>query len=159
MGRIIAAAKDPSPAGDMALIFGYMKLLDPGSTVREGEYATAANAGSIPERVQALYNKAKDGTALADEMRSDFLNRAQSLYGNSEKQYDTLTKQYQKIAERRGLDPVSTLPDYRNAIEMPATEPRAAAAPPVKVNSVGEFNTLPSGTTFIAPDGSVRVKP
>ena len=38
----------PDAAGDMALIFSYMKMLDPNSTVREGEYATAQDAGSIP---------------------------------------------------------------------------------------------------------------
>ena len=43
-GRIQAAANDPTPAGDLALIFNYMKLLDPGSTVREGEFATAQGA-------------------------------------------------------------------------------------------------------------------
>ncbi|MDO4713960.1 MAG: hypothetical protein Q4B28_04950 [bacterium] len=31
-------------AGDMSLIFAYMKILDPNSTVRESEYANAQNA-------------------------------------------------------------------------------------------------------------------
>ena len=35
-------------AGDMALIFSYMKMLDPNSTVREGEYATAEAAAGVP---------------------------------------------------------------------------------------------------------------
>ena len=34
-GRVVASAEDPSPAGDLALIFNYMKVLDPGSTVRD----------------------------------------------------------------------------------------------------------------------------
>ncbi len=161
MGRIIAAADDPSPAGDMALIFGYMKLLDPGSTVREGEYATAANAGSISDRIYAMYNKARSGEALADGMREDFLGRAQKLYKNSEKQYDTTYAQYKKIAEKKGLDVVSALPDYRNTIEMPRspTAPTAQADGPVRVKTVQEANELPSGTQFIDPLGNVRVKP
>ncbi|MEM8882399.1 MAG: hypothetical protein AAGC82_17565, partial [Pseudomonadota bacterium] len=38
-GRIDASAFEPSPAGDLALIFNYMKVLDPGSVVRESEFA------------------------------------------------------------------------------------------------------------------------
>ena len=51
-GRI-HAAKDapPSGASDIALLYGYMKVLDPGSTVREGEFATASNAGGIPDKI------------------------------------------------------------------------------------------------------------
>jgi len=43
--RVQAAGQEPSPAGDMALIYNYMKLLDPTSTVMAGEYATAKDAG------------------------------------------------------------------------------------------------------------------
>lgn len=34
-----------TPAGDIAVIYAYMKLQDPTSVVREGEFATAQNAG------------------------------------------------------------------------------------------------------------------
>src|SRR3990167_7070520 len=49
----VAASMRGTAAGDMSLIFGIMKMLDSNSTVREGEYATAQNAGSIPDRVRA----------------------------------------------------------------------------------------------------------
>ena len=38
------AAAEGTAAGDVALIFGFMKSLDPESTVREGEFATVAQA-------------------------------------------------------------------------------------------------------------------
>jgi len=50
-GRILST--DASAAGDLALIFNYMKILDPGSVVREGEFATAQNSAGIPERIRA----------------------------------------------------------------------------------------------------------
>jgi len=34
-----------------------MKILDPGSVVREGEFATAQNSAGIPERIRAKYNR------------------------------------------------------------------------------------------------------
>ena len=46
-------------AGDLSLIFKYMKMLDPGSTVREGEFANAENAKGIEDSLRALYNKIK----------------------------------------------------------------------------------------------------
>lgn len=45
------ATAAPTPAADMAIIFSYMKMLDPTSVVREGEYATVQNAGSLPTRL------------------------------------------------------------------------------------------------------------
>ena len=63
-GKIQKETDKPSPASDMALIFGFMKLLDPTSTVREGEYATVQNATGIPGRVTNAYNNAIDGLIL-----------------------------------------------------------------------------------------------
>ena len=54
----------PSPAGDLAIIFNYMKILDPGSVVREGEFATAQNAASVPDQIRNLYNRVVNGERL-----------------------------------------------------------------------------------------------
>ena len=48
--RVVTSAEDPSAAGDLALIFNFMKTLDPGSVVRESEFSTAAQAGSFLDR-------------------------------------------------------------------------------------------------------------
>lgn len=69
-------AKKATPAGDLSMIFSYMKLLDPTSTVREWEFANAQNAASIPDQVKNAYNKAAQGTRLNDKQRQDFLNWA-----------------------------------------------------------------------------------
>jgi hypothetical protein len=63
-------------ANDIATVYNYMKVLDPTSVVREGEYATAQNAGSIPERWRNAYNKAIDGEFLSESMRSEMLESA-----------------------------------------------------------------------------------
>ena len=39
------------------------------------------------------------------------------------------------------------------------SEPPAQQSAPIKVTSKEQFAKLPSGTTFVAPDGSVRIKP
>jgi hypothetical protein len=102
--RVEVSAKDPSAAGDMAMIFNYMKMLDPGSTVREGEFATAQNAGGIDDKSIGLYNSIINGQRLSDSQRADFSKRAKSLYGVAKKKQDGLTKKYRGLAKRYGVD-------------------------------------------------------
>lgn len=104
-GRIKASAKDPSPAGDLALIFNYMKVLDPGSTVREGEFATAQNSASIPDRIKAKYNQVMRGERLALAQRADFVDRAESLYTQQEKFYKGHEQRYRDLAINYQLNP------------------------------------------------------
>jgi DNA-binding transcriptional MerR regulator len=100
--RIKATAEEgkESAAGDMALLFNYMKMLDPNSVVRESEYATAANAGSVPERLRAQYNSVVNGQKLSAKQRADFLNQAGNLYNVAEKQNDTTIQSYIRLGER-----------------------------------------------------------
>lgn len=81
--QILASADDPSAAGDLSLLFGYMKMLDPNSVVRETEFANAENAGGIPERIRAQYNKALSGERLTESMRADFIDRSAKIYNSA----------------------------------------------------------------------------
>lgn len=65
-------AKADSAAAQMALIFSFMKSLDPNSTVREGEYANAENTRGVPDTIRNWYNKAKDGTFLTPTQVQNF---------------------------------------------------------------------------------------
>lgn len=103
--KINASAADPSAAGDLSLIFAYMKLLDPTSVVREGEFATAQNAGSVPQTIQAAYNKAISGERLAPALRQDFISRAGSLYQTDTKQYEQTKQQFTDRANAYGIPP------------------------------------------------------
>lgn len=102
-GRVTASASDPSAAGDLSLIFAYMKMLDPGSVVREGEFATAQNSGSIPQQLVAIYNKVRTGKRLSDSQRNDFINRAGTIYQQATKQHQNLIKEYGRRAQIQGL--------------------------------------------------------
>ncbi len=109
--RIVESAKDPSAAGDLALIFNYMKVLDPGSTVREGEFANAQNSGSVDNRTRALYNQVTKGERLSPAMRKDFVNRADRLFKGQKAQYDKSSTQYKKLAKAYNLDPARVVLD------------------------------------------------
>jgi hypothetical protein len=134
-GRIETAAKDPSAAGDLALIYSFMKLLDPGSTVLAGEYATAANAGSIPERIYSQYNRLLSGELLGDAekgtIRKDYIDRARRIYEQSTKDYQRTKAVFDDRARRYHLDPANVTQDLGTTAERPtdAPAPAAPAAP------------------------------
>jgi hypothetical protein len=111
-GRIISSIADPSPAGDLSLIFNYMKVLDPGSVVREGEFATAQNAGSIDDRTRGLYNRIISGERLSEAQRADFADRATRLYSGAEQQYRSIADQYGQFAQAAGLPANQVIPDF-----------------------------------------------
>lgn len=103
--KIEMAAKNPSAAGDISLLYGYMRILDPASTVREGEFATAQNAGSIPETIKARYNKAIDGEMLTTTIRNDFVNQAKNLVASQKEIYDqTVKPRFESIVQSSGIN-------------------------------------------------------
>lgn len=132
-GRIVASAENPSPAGDLALIFNFMKVLDPGSTVREGEFANAQNAGAIDDRVRSLYNQIVAGTRLSEDQRADFVSRAARLYGNAEQGYMKTENFYRGVAKRAGLNPDEVLPSYRYGGAQPQKQIQRPAEVPKEV--------------------------
>ena len=98
-------AVDPTAAGDLALIFNYMKMLDPGSVVRESEYATAENSAGVPERIRRQYNKIIDGQKLGKIQRADFKKQASNLYSASLKTEKEVRGKLQKISKQYDLNP------------------------------------------------------
>jgi hypothetical protein len=117
--KIETAAKNPSAAGDIALVYGFMKVLDPSSVVREGEFATAQNAGGIPDTVRNLYNKALDGQRLGEKIRSDFLQQARNLVESQRVMSNDLMTRYTDVAKNYKLDPNQVVFDPFKRIQTP----------------------------------------
>lgn len=108
--KVVLAGENPSAAGDISMIFNYMKILDPGSVVREGEFATAQNAAGVPQRVINQYNKIVKGERLSEDQRSDFMNQARFA---AEAQFKPVAEQmtrYQGVARNMGLRLDQVLP-------------------------------------------------
>lgn len=119
--RLLAAREQNSAAGDIAMIFSYMKLLDPTSVVREGEQATAQNAAGIPDQIRNAYNKALTGQRLNDNQRTDFVNTAGQLYSSQLEFQNRLRDEFRTTAGQFGLDPIKVAPDLGAGITAPAT--------------------------------------
>lgn len=123
MGRLLEAAGRDTAAGDLALIFGFMKLQDPTSVVRESEFATAEAASAwlqeseeagitVPRPVAVGIRKMMHGDRLGTAQRADFVDTAANIYDAATKNYHSRRADYVKIAEGNGLNPEFAVPDF-----------------------------------------------
>lgn len=127
-GRVLSS--EDTAVGDLSLIFGYMKMLDPGSVVREGEFATAQNAAGVPERIMNIYNKVASGQRLSPSQRESFKGQAKGLYNSALEGEKTVRKGIERIAKGYGL---KTENIFYTPTEQAPTEP---GTPEQSANSV-----------------------
>lgn len=159
--KIKNAAKDPSPAGDMAMLYSYMKILDPGSTVREGEFSTAGNTGNLPTQIQNYYNKLKTGERLTPEQRADFLKSAKNTYLANEDQLMDARTRYSELARGQGFaekDVIGKFDRYKD--EQEVNQPPAPKEGAQKTLAEGatqkQFNAALNKTRFVYADGTIK---
>lgn len=106
-----------NPADDQALIYSLAKALDPGSVVREGEYATAQKyAQSWINAYGKGVEQAILGTGfLSESARKNIKQTIEQKYQASKKSYDNLYSQYESgvnsLTGRK--DGAAFLTDYR----------------------------------------------
>jgi len=93
-----------SPAGDLAGATKIMKILDPGSVVRESELGMAMAASGLIDRVQNYAQNILKGTKLTPTQRKDFQTLADALHKESAKAYAAKRAEYQGIAKRNELN-------------------------------------------------------
>lgn len=99
---------------DVGIVFSYMKILDPRSTVREGEVATAQNTPGVPERVRNMYNRSMTQDAplfgeVGSITRKKFVDAANSLVQSSKKDAAASGQFFYDVAKRGNLDPKNIL--------------------------------------------------
>jgi hypothetical protein len=155
--RKIVSAPDTAP-GDMSKIFGYMKILDPGSTVREGEYASAENARGVPDSIKAMYNKVVDGTRLTSKQRGEFDSAAGALVESQKGQFDQVATFYTNTAKRQGANPENII--YNPYQDLPTGKKKQEDALPKGVTVAPR--ALPAGASEalgLPAGASVVVRP
>jgi hypothetical protein len=155
--RIQQAATNPTPAGDMALIYNIMKMYDPGSVVREGEFATAQNATGVPDRILNVYNNIVRGTRLNAEQRADFLGQAQKIYTSSSAQYEAVQRQYRDIARRKGIDERNVFIDYGIPKDGGRMEPGVGPKADRQAQSMPDRQGGGQGAQGMIPPGAVQM--
>jgi len=74
-----ALGKARTGPNQMAIIFKFMKTLDPASTVRESEYDAAKDTAGVGEKMWNMAHKALNGTFLSDVQVEEFISAAKLL--------------------------------------------------------------------------------
>ena len=127
--RVQQSAGAASPAGDLSMIFNYMKMLDPGSVVRESEFRVAETARPLLSRVGLDWNRLKAvwaGQRLTPEQRADFLARAQDIFAKAQSRKKKVDKDFTDRAKRRRLEPMNII---RETTEDETAPAKGAAKP------------------------------
>lgn len=94
-----------SGADDLAIIFNFMRSLDPASVVREGEFKQAANSRGLIEGLGNRFQRAQDGQWLNPKQRQEMLRTAYSNYAARRDVYNTRAEQFRGYARDNGINP------------------------------------------------------
>jgi hypothetical protein len=100
---------NPNPksknALDQALVITFNKMLDPGSVVRESEFARTPTGQSLISRIQGASEKlAEGGVGLTDAERDEIIVVAKQLQEGQMMQLEKEKQFYRELAEQRGLN-------------------------------------------------------
>jgi hypothetical protein len=121
-GQINDSLKSASPAGDLAAATKFMKLLDPGSVVRESELGMAMAASGMLDRATNYAQMRIDGTKLTETQRKDFKNLSESLFSTAVGAYNSKRGEFEEMGSAYGLD-------AKRALGAPAKVPKAVGMP------------------------------
>jgi hypothetical protein len=131
------AAQAGDAAGDIGLVFGIMKMFDPGSVVRESEFAVAQNAAGLPERLGVIYERLKSGERLTPAQRERFVDLARKLKVSTDDLYSRRMSHYKEIAGAYGMDPSRVVFDRRRRSDIGSTNgAQARSLPPLPDGAV-----------------------
>lgn len=140
--------KNPSPATDMALVFGAMKALDPTSVVKEGEQVQVRNTTNLPGQVLNYFEKVKSGQSFTQAQREELRHMAELGLRARAKTLKDLSDAYAPIAQSAGADMRNIMPLN---LDLEETSPGPAVAPPKPPAPVG--NPRDFARTFEGQDG------
>ena len=103
--NIKSSASAKTGPGDIALITGFMKMLDPGSVVRETEFATARDTAGLYTRLENSLKKAESGQFLQPNQREEFVNLAKQYLDSAQKKAGDDKKALSVVVKNYKLNP------------------------------------------------------
>jgi hypothetical protein len=140
--QVITSLNQNTPIGDVAGATKMMKLLDPGSVVRETELGIAMAASGRMDRLQYYFNNFISGEKLTPTQRDDFKQLSAELYAAAGQAYNQKRDEYFGFGSQYGFKNLDA------ALGGPATLPslvkkppaaKAAGTPPVIQNILDKY--------------------
>jgi tetratricopeptide (TPR) repeat protein len=107
--QVKSSLAQENPIGDVAAATKIMKLLDPGSVVRESELGISMAAAGKMDRLQNYVDNWAKGTKLTPTQRQDFQNLANELYAAAGQTYNMKRNEYADFGSKYNLDATKAL--------------------------------------------------
>ena len=156
---IESSLNDDSAAATLASATAFMKMLDPGSVVRESELAMAMKTNGALDRMGNYINVIQSGQVLTKQQKADFAKLIKSYSNASNEAQRNLNKKYGQISSEYGLDPKRVVVYDVQKDDKPE-KVDAKVTPQTKiVKTRADLDKVKSGESYIAPDGKLWVKP
>jgi len=121
--QVVSSLAQGTPIGDVAGATKVMKLLDPGSVVRESELGIAMAAAGRMDRLQNYFSNMMSGQKLTPTQRDDFQKLSNELYAAAGQAYNKKRGEYQQFGNAYGFKNLDT------ALGAPATVPSIMGGP------------------------------
>lgn len=102
-----ATQAQPGGAGDLSVVYGWAKTMDPNSVVREGEVGMAQSASGPLQRAQFLASKYRlqEGGSLPPQVRQQLIEEMRTKGRQLNLAYSQAYQQTAELLRRSGLDP------------------------------------------------------
>ena len=142
--QVVSSLSQGTPIGDVAGATKIMKLLDPGSVVRESELGIAMAAAGRLDRLQNYFNNMMTGQILTPTQRQDFERLATELYAAAADGYNKKRGEYMDFGQAYGFKNLDTvLGPKADAPSLMRSAPATGAA--------GGTTRRPLGSIFGSP--------
>ena len=130
----IVNSRGATGPADLALVFDFMKSLDPSSVVRESEYDSAAKSGNVLAGQFKRFNRyLGKGQALPENVKQEFNELVQLKLKNKQVQYDNVRGEYGRVINNiAGVEVADQiLVDYSAAFNTPEESTGADSSDPL----------------------------
>jgi hypothetical protein len=107
-GQVVSSLAQGTPIGDVAGATKVMKLLDPGSVVRESELGIAMAASGRMDRLQNYFSNFMSGQKLTPTQRDDFKALSNELYAAAGQSYNQKRDEYKSFGSAYGFKNLDT---------------------------------------------------
>jgi hypothetical protein len=134
--NIQASSAAGTGAGDIALITGFMKMLDPGSVVRETEFATARDTAGLFTQLENRLQKAQNGQLLQPEQRKQYVSLAKQYLEAAQKKAEQEKKDLNAVVKNYKLNPENIFGVSQQAAPIPAPTPSAEQPSQDRINQL-----------------------
>ena len=92
------------PAMDIATLYKFIKVLDPGSVVREGEIHLTKQGQSLFENMGVSINRISNGQIISQKLKKDIINTIGRIYNTRQETYKNKVSGIVNAADKQNLD-------------------------------------------------------